>query len=101
MPSIERTTIGSEEWQRAASIYVRYKVFVLERGIAKEDEFDQNDTEGRVYANLFIGEEPVSTGRFSSCRSWSSSSNPNSHSTEFSWKRLWKNDYQLFGSLCT
>nr|AAN76307.1 unknown [Streptococcus suis] len=64
MPSIERTTIGSEEWQRAASIYVRYKVFVLERGIAKEDEFDQNDTEERVYANLFIGEEPVSTGRF-------------------------------------
>lgn len=35
MPSIERTTISSEEWQRAASIYVRYKVFVLERGYCK------------------------------------------------------------------
>ncbi len=60
----EELLIGSEEWQRAASIYVRYQVFVLERGIERSDEFDQFDEKGRVYANLFIDGRPVSTGRF-------------------------------------
>lgn len=64
MSEREVLSIGSEPWERASSIYVRFQVFVLERGIEMEDEFDLNDTEGRVYANLFIGDEPVSTGRF-------------------------------------
>ncbi|HEM5989486.1 TPA: GNAT family N-acetyltransferase [Streptococcus suis] len=64
MSEHEVLSIGSETWERASSLYVRYQVFVLERGIAKEDEFDHQDIEGRVYANLFVGEEPVSTGRF-------------------------------------
>lgn len=57
-------SIGSEPFHRAASLFVRYQVFVLERGISKEEEFDQNDTDERIYATVFIDDEPVSTGRF-------------------------------------
>lgn len=60
----EKLVVGSQAWERACSIYVRFQVFVLERSIHLEDEFDSHDQEGRVYANLLIGEEPVSTGRF-------------------------------------
>lgn len=56
--------IGSEPWLRAASIYLRMQVFVLDRGIAAKDEFDQNDIPGVVYAVIFDGQEPVATGRF-------------------------------------
>lgn len=56
--------IGSEPALRAASIYVRMQVFVLERGIAIDDEFDANDVPGVTYAVIFDGKTPVATGRF-------------------------------------
>lgn len=56
--------IGSEPWQRAASLYVRMTVFVLERGIDRADEFDQNDGPGITYANIWADGQPVATGRF-------------------------------------
>lgn len=62
-PDVE-LVIGSEPWHLACSMYVRYRVFVMEKSIAREDEFDQYDEVGRVYANLLIHGEPVSTGRF-------------------------------------
>lgn len=60
----KKLVIGSEPWQRAASCYVRMRVFVLERGIAIEDEFDQNDVPGVTYVVIYDGDEPVATGRF-------------------------------------
>ncbi|BBA92977.1 GNAT family N-acetyltransferase [Streptococcus ruminantium] len=64
MKTRELLCIGSEPWERASALYVRYRVFVLERNIAKEDEFDRHDEKGRVYANLYLDRKPVSTGRF-------------------------------------
>ena len=43
-------------------MYVRYRVFVMEKSIAREDEFDQYDEVRRAYANLLVHSEPVSTG---------------------------------------
>lgn len=62
-PDVE-LVIGSEPWHRACFMYVRYRVFVMGKSIAREDEFDQYDEVGRVYANLLIHSEPVSTGCF-------------------------------------
>lgn len=39
-PDVE-LVIGSDPWHRACSMYVRYRVFVMEKSIAREDEFDQ------------------------------------------------------------
>lgn len=33
--------ISDEPLHRACSMYVRYRVFVMEKSIAREDEFDQ------------------------------------------------------------
>lgn len=60
----ERLVLGNQDWLRASACYVRMKVFVLERNIAIEDEFDHLDTSDRVYAVMFVGKEPVATGRF-------------------------------------
>lgn len=60
----ERLVLGNQDWLRASACYVRMNVFVLERNIAIEDEFDHLDTPDRVYAVLFVGKEPVATGRF-------------------------------------
>ncbi len=60
----EELCVGSQEWQRAASLSVRYQVFVVEGKIDRADEFDQYDEKGRIYANLFLDGKPVSTGRF-------------------------------------
>lgn len=62
-PDVE-LVIGSEPWHRACSMYVRYRFFVMEKSIAREDEFDQYDEVGRAYANLLVHSEPVSIGRF-------------------------------------
>lgn len=62
--SEERLVLGCEPWQRAASCYVRFNVFVLERRINMVDEFDHLDTPDRLYAVLYVGKEPVATGRF-------------------------------------
>lgn len=57
--------VGSETWNHAAALYIRMNVFVLERGIAIEDEFDQNDEPDRVYAVCYdISGQPAATGRF-------------------------------------
>ncbi|EHO53619.1 GNAT family N-acetyltransferase [Lentilactobacillus kisonensis] len=49
---------------RAAATYIRMSVFVLERGIALSDEFDDKDSEIMIYAVLFEGKQPVATCRF-------------------------------------
>lgn len=57
--------IGNDPWQRASSLYVRMSVFVIERGIMLDDEFDRHDGEETVYAVVYNDEgHPVSTGRF-------------------------------------
>lgn len=49
---------------RAAAAYIRLSVFVLERGIALTDEFDDKDSDNEVYAVLFDDATPVATCRF-------------------------------------
>lgn len=56
--------IGSENYQRAASSYIRMRVFVLEQEIPMEDEFDDNDGENTVYVVIYDGNKPVATGRY-------------------------------------
>ena len=56
--------VGAEAFQRAASLYIRFHVFVLERGIDMADEFDSHDGKGTVYAVAYDGKQPVSIGRF-------------------------------------
>lgn len=51
-------------YQRAASLYIRFSVFVIERNIKMEEEFDDNDEQDTIYAVLYDGKQPVSTGRF-------------------------------------
>lgn len=56
--------VGNQNWHRAASCYARMHVFVLERGLAIDDEFDQSDLDGTTYAVAFDGTQPVATGRY-------------------------------------
>ena len=56
--------VGSQPYQRAASLFIRYSVFVLEKDIKMEDEFDNNDENGTIYSVLYEDDLPVSTGRF-------------------------------------
>ncbi|SFC62397.1 Predicted N-acyltransferase, GNAT family [Alkalibacterium subtropicum] len=55
---------GSENWNRAAAFYVRMQVFVLEREISLQEEFDSKDTDGTVYVVLYDDGKPVATGRY-------------------------------------
>ena len=59
-----KVIVGQEPFQRAASLYLRFCVFVLERNIAMADEFDANDEKGTVNAVVYEKDQPVSTGRF-------------------------------------
>lgn len=59
-----RLIVGNQAFQKAASPYIRFSVFVLERKIKMEDEFDANDKCKTIYAVLYDGDQPVSTGRF-------------------------------------
>ncbi|VHF28198.1 histone acetyl transferase HPA2 and related acetyl transferase S [Streptococcus pyogenes] len=59
-----KVIVGQEPFQRAASLYLRFCVFVLERNIAMADEFDAHDEKGTVYAVVYDDDQPVSTGRF-------------------------------------
>ncbi|MFC6171346.1 GNAT family N-acetyltransferase [Loigolactobacillus jiayinensis] len=56
--------VNATNWQRAAAFAVRMQVFVRERSIALQDEFDDNDTDGTTYAVIYANDEPVATGRF-------------------------------------
>ncbi|QIL47872.1 GNAT family N-acetyltransferase [Vagococcus hydrophili] len=55
--------INNAPWQRAAALYVRMCVFVLERGISLADEFDDADIDGTVYAVIYDQALPIATGR--------------------------------------
>lgn len=55
--------VGNFNYLRAASCYVRMTVFVLERNLELEDEFDSNDHDKTIYGVVFNGKEPVSTAR--------------------------------------
>lgn len=55
--------IGSEAYLQAASHYLRYDVFVLEKGIAKAVEFAEKEDASTIYCVLFQGERPVATAR--------------------------------------
>lgn len=56
---------GSEPWNHAAALYIRMNVFVLERTIAMQDEFDDNDEPDRVYVVAYTDDgQPAATGRF-------------------------------------
>lgn len=56
--------VETEPFQRAASLFIRYQVFVLEGDIDLKDEFDGLDGDETVYAVIYDDELPVSTGRF-------------------------------------
>ena len=58
-----RLEIGSANYLRAASSYVRMQVFILERNLSLADEFDRNDTLATIYSVLFDGSRPVATAR--------------------------------------
>ncbi|MBO0448844.1 GNAT family N-acetyltransferase [Enterococcus sp. MJM12] len=55
--------LGNENFQRAASCFIRMEVFVLERNIPLAEEFDNLDTPERVYAVVYDENLPVATGR--------------------------------------
>lgn len=55
--------VGNQVWQKAASMFIRMKVFVFEIKISLQDEFDTNDTNQAVYAVAYQGDLPVSTAR--------------------------------------
>lgn len=65
--------IETATWQRAAALYVRMSVFVLERGMSLQDEFDEFDTDEAVYAVIYDQDLPIATARLlkedhSTCR---------------------------------
>lgn len=55
--------MGSEIWNKAAAFYVRMSVFVLERDIIMQDEFDEADEVPMLYVVAYDGIRPVATGR--------------------------------------
>jgi predicted GNAT family N-acyltransferase len=59
-----KTHIGKEKWNRAAALYVRMQVFVMERGIPLKEEFDLEDHDETIYVVIYDGEKPVATGRY-------------------------------------
>lgn len=57
--------IGNQKWNRAAALAIRQAVFVTERKIAREDEFDQKDTDETIYAVAYEDKfHPVATARY-------------------------------------
>lgn len=57
--------IGNQKWNRAAALSVRQAVFVTERKLARQDEFDEKDTDDTVYAVAYEDEfHPVATARY-------------------------------------
>lgn len=56
--------IGNEIWNKASAFFVRFSVFVLERGMELVEEFDEQDSLDIDYAVIYDVEKPVSTGRY-------------------------------------
>ncbi|WP_423190199.1 GNAT family N-acetyltransferase [Alkalibacterium sp. f15] len=57
------THTGKEKWNRAAALYIRMQVFVMERDIPLKVEFDSEDHDEMIYVVIYDGEKPVATGR--------------------------------------
>lgn len=55
---------STKKWNQAAAFYVRMEVFVLEQGIALEEEFDAFDRDDTLYLVLYDENKPVATGRY-------------------------------------
>lgn len=55
---------GNQPFQRAASCFIRMNVFVLERTIPLEEEFDELDLPETVYTVIYDDKRPVATGRY-------------------------------------
>lgn len=58
-----KVEVGNKPYLIASSLYIRMNVFVLERGLALEDEFDENDTQKTKYAVMFDENQPIATAR--------------------------------------
>ncbi|MFD1319300.1 GNAT family N-acetyltransferase [Loigolactobacillus zhaoyuanensis] len=56
--------VNATDWQRAAAFAVRLQVFVHERGLSLQAEFDDHDRDGTTYAVVYADQTPVATGRF-------------------------------------
>ena len=55
--------VNSDIWNQAAAFSIRYKVFVVEQAIAKEEEFDAIDQSQPIYAVIYDQNLPVATAR--------------------------------------
>lgn len=58
------THFGCERWHQAAAFALRYDVFVLEQGISLQNEFDELDTEERIYFVVYEASLAVATIRY-------------------------------------
>ncbi|OTN86335.1 hypothetical protein A5819_003169 [Enterococcus sp. 7E2_DIV0204] len=58
------THFGNEVWHQAAAFILRYEVFVLEQGIALQDEFDELDTNDRNYFVVYENSLAIATIRY-------------------------------------
>ncbi|MBT9672515.1 GNAT family N-acetyltransferase [Secundilactobacillus kimchicus] len=57
--------VGRQKWNRGAALAIRQMVFVTERGIAREAEFDDKDTDETIYAVVYEDTaHPVATARY-------------------------------------
>lgn len=55
---------GTDRALQGAAFFLRYQVFVLEQGIAPQDEFDKLDNDQTVYGVYFEGKLPIATIRY-------------------------------------
>jgi predicted GNAT family N-acyltransferase len=55
---------GNERWHQAASLALRYEVFVLEQGISLQAEFDSLDTVERCYFTAYEQQLALGTIRY-------------------------------------
>ncbi|MTD38023.1 GNAT family N-acetyltransferase [Erwinia sp. CPCC 100877] len=55
---------GNERWHQAASLALRYEVFVLEQGISLQAEFDVLDTAARCYFTAYEKQLALGTVRY-------------------------------------
>ncbi|KRM57669.1 GNAT family N-acetyltransferase [Secundilactobacillus malefermentans] len=57
--------VGNQKWNRGAALFIRQSVFVTERGIAREDEFDAKDTDETIYVVAYEdASHPAATARY-------------------------------------
>lgn len=61
--TVHSVAVGNAPYLKAASHYLRYAIFVLEKGINQSIEFDDQDGSNTIYSVLFQGEKPIATAR--------------------------------------